>query len=147
MTEDKFKSLQSYWVINMFFDSLAINLVMLIPTAVFAVVVEKHYTAFWIGIWNLFALGVTGLSLFSLLIPPTLGYWRFLPYILILMGFVMMVLSFLLSGIARIIGSSHIATSVLFATYLFQYTISPDVFWIALIGSFVGILLTKIYFV
>ena len=129
----------------MVFDSLAINLVMLIPTAIFAIVVEKHYTAFWTGFWNLFALGVTGYALLSFPIPPTLGYWIYLPYILIILGVALTIFSFLLAPIARIVGSSHITTSILLATYLFQYTIIPDVFWITLAGSFVGILVIKIF--
>ena len=71
----------------MAFDSLVINLIMLIPTMVFALFVEKHYTAFWTGFWNLFALGVTGIAM--LLSPPLkfsmsieIGMWRFLPLIL-----------------------------------------------------------------
>lgn len=134
-------------------DSLAINLIMLVPTAVFAIVVEKHYTAFWTGFWNFFALFVTGVTILIspyYILPPTVALmgWNWLPWLLILSGVVMMLLSyFVLPFLARIIGSSHITTSILLATYLFQYTINPNIFWISLVGSFVAILLVKLYLV
>ena len=135
----------------MAFDSLVINLIMLIPTMVFALFVEKHYTAFWTGFWNLFALGVTGIAM--LLSPPLkfsmsieIGMWRFLPLILIFVGFGMMAFSYYLeSALAGILGSSHITASLLSATYLFQYTVIPAVFVGTLIISLIAIYIGKVF--
>ena len=127
------------------FDSLAINLIMLIPTAVFAVFVEKHYTAFWTGFWNLFALGVTAIAIFFAP-PPHLPYdfWNFLPLILGISAIVLMFVSLYVDAeIARIAGSSHIATSLLSASYVFQHTSSSELFGITLIGSFIAIFIAK----
>lgn len=132
-------------------DSLTINLITLIPTAVFAIVIEKHYTAFWTGFWNFFALFATGLGILFLpafTLPSSIALmgWNLLPWILVFFGIAMMFLSyFIFAPIARIIGSSHITTAILLATYLFQYTVNPDVFWIALVSSFIGILAIKMF--
>ncbi|MBI3412801.1 MAG: hypothetical protein HY051_01830 [Candidatus Aenigmarchaeota archaeon] len=127
-------------------DSLAINLIALIPTIIFAIFVEKYYTSFWTGIWNFFALFVTGVSMFIIPIahPPINSLWSFLPISLIILSFVMIALSiFLVRDIARIVGSSQITASLLLATYIFQYVNSSDIFIITFFSSFIAIFLIK----
>jgi len=132
----------------MSFEAVTINLIMLIPTVVIAIFVEKYYTAFWTGFWNLFALGVTGISL---LISPPLhvplydSFWSFLPWGLVIVGFFMIVISFFFAPIARFVGSSHITASVLSATYLVQHFGNPNIFWITLVGTFIGIFAIKFF--
>lgn len=47
--------------------SLIVSIGTLIPIIIFAIFVEKHYTKFWVGVWNLVTLIVIGLSI--LIIP------------------------------------------------------------------------------
>lgn len=50
------------------------NFIAIIPTAVFAVVVERHHTKFWTAFWNMFALIATGASM---ILTPAMEYVPF----------------------------------------------------------------------
>jgi len=54
-------------VVSVEITSLIVSIGTLIPIIVFAIFVEKHYTKFWVGVWNLVTLVVIGLSI--LIIP------------------------------------------------------------------------------
>ncbi len=127
-----------------FFDPFSTSLLMLVPTLIFAIFVERHYTAFWTGFWNFFALFVTGISLLFSPFPPSVSGFNILPIVLILLGFVLMALSFFVAPlVARLVGSSHITASILLAVYIFQLTLIEWVFWLSLIISFILIFIIK----
>jgi len=54
-------------VVSIEISSLIVSIGALIPITILAIFVERHYTRFWVGVWNLVTLIAIGLSL--LIIP------------------------------------------------------------------------------
>lgn len=131
-------------------DSLFVNLLFLLPTGVIAVFVEKYYTSYWIGFWNLFAVFVTGVAMFVAPIIHTPLYndlWSSIPMILIAFGGVGMVMSYFVSPeIARKAGSGKLTAAILVAVYVFQTFNNPTFMQWSFFGTLGGLFILK-YFI
>lgn len=124
-------------------NSFIVNFIAIIPTVVFAVKVERHYTQFWTAFWNMFALIATGLSM---ILVPAGGY---LPIVditgnnvslsLFLFGYAIITIFFGFkheADILRQLGSSKITASLLILSLLAQYQKITNGISLLLIGIF-----------
>ncbi len=117
------------------FNSFLVNLLFLAQTIVFAIIVERYYTAFWTGFWNVFTILATGISL--KLIPSFLPLQKVgflvggniveLWWILILYSIIVIILGFrLFPEIIRICGMSAITAGILLTTLIAQLFFVTD---------------------
>ena len=130
--------------ITMDFNSLTIALISLFPTIYLAIKVEKHYTGFWAGAWNLFAIFLAGISL--ILVPATSNkafvLFERTPYdlslLLIFYAVVVALIGFKVDPKAiRKLASSKITAGILLSTLIAQYFLVSDLGTLAsiLIGT------------
>jgi hypothetical protein len=109
------------------FNSLTIGILALLPTLVSAIIVEKHYTKFWIAVWNAFALFLTGMALKVAPATPipvfiemggTIELW----WVLILYGLGALFLGFKVrSGVLRTMCGSKVTSGFLVTALVLQY--------------------------
>ena len=129
-------------------NSFIVNFVAIIPTAVIAVKVERHYTQFWTAFWNMFALIATGISM---ILAPAGGYLptveitgNNVPIYFFLFGYAILAMFFGFkyeADILRQLGSSKITASLLILSLLAQYQKITNATSLLLIGifSYVGL--------
>jgi hypothetical protein len=132
------------------FNSFTIGILVLIPTLVSAIKIEKHYTGFWIASWNAFALFVTGLALkiapatalpVYIQINGTIELW----WILILYALAAAFIGFRVSAKAlRFLCSSKVTSGFLVVALVLQHFAIHDFETVALLfagtvfGTWVG---------
>jgi hypothetical protein len=129
------------------FNSFTIGILALAPTLVFAIKVEKHYTAFWIAAWNAFALFLAGLTLkiapatslpVFIQINGTFEVW----WMLILYAIIVAYIGFKVSAqVLRFLCSSKIASGLLVVTLALQHFAIHDFGTVTLIfgGTVFGV--------
>ncbi len=131
-------------VVQLDLNSLTIAVISLIPTLVLAIKVEKHYTGFWTGAWNLFAIFLAGITL--ILVPATTNriFVLFdrtpfdLSWLLIFYAIVVALIGFKVDADAlRKLASSKLTAGILLSTLVAQYFLVSDLGTLAsiLIGT------------
>jgi len=97
-------------------DSFLVFILGLIPLYVNMIVVEKYYTAFWTGFWNIYSIIVTCLA--SLAESPSPSTTIFLSILIFLLFIVVYTGLEHDPDIIRVFGSSMVTSSLCWAIYI-----------------------------
>lgn len=122
--------------------SLIVSIGTLIPIIVFAIFVEKHYTKFWVGVWNLVTLVVIGLSILIIPIGNSIPNIHIDSYIIPLwviplpFAAISLIIGFKHhSNILRKLGSSILTASVIIPLIIVQALSITEPITLLILGS------------